>query len=254
MSLAGFQSFVKEFWSSATTPIFLTAVGLVACITIVTGPLGTYESLPLTVRIVYWTAITLSGAAVFIAVDLCVRPMVDDDQPVLRAVIIGAIMSIFYSPITMILCRLLTTEYREPTAPDEVVLIVFVSASAFYGFRHIFRARDSSAANTAAEGRLGVDNPLDVLSISADDHYIRIQTPKGEHRLLMRFSDAVERMEGYTGVIVHRSHWVAAHAVLSIQKDEGRYFAVLSNGKEVPVSRGRFAEVEEVLGISVLAA
>jgi hypothetical protein len=180
--------------------------------------------------------------------------MVDDDQPVLRAVIIGAIVSIFYSPITMVLCRLITIDYREPTAPDEVVLIVFVSATAFYGFRHIFRTKDGAAADTSTEGRLGVDNPLDVLAISADDHYIRIQTPKGERRLLMRFSDAVERMEGYTGVIVHRSHWVAAHAVLSVQKNGGRFFALLSNGNEVPVSRGRLTEVEQVLGPSVLAA
>jgi DNA-binding LytR/AlgR family response regulator len=70
----------------------------------------------------------------------------------------------------------------------------------------------------------------------------------------MRFSDAVERMEGYTGVIVHRSHWVAAHAVLSVQKNGGRFFALLSNGNEVPVSRGRLTEVEQVLGPSVLAA
>lgn len=248
-----FRSFFKDFWISATSPVFLIAVGLVAFITVVTGPLGTYEYLPLPVRLIYWTSITLSGAVFFVAIDILVRPIFGEDQPVLQAFSISCCMAVFFSPFTMVLCRLLTSQYREPTPTNEVVLIVFFSGGAFYAFRHIFRNNDV-APKEAEQSKLGVERAQDVLAISADDHYVRIHTREGEHRRLMRFSDAVELMDGHVGAIVHRSHWVAAPAVSSVQKHKGRFYVLLTNGRQIPVSRERLDDISEVFGQNIAAA
>ncbi len=45
-------------------------------------------------------------------------------------------------------------------------------------------------------------------------------------------------MDGVEGYATHRSHWVAASAIVGSRRDKGRVFLRLSNGSDVPVSRG----------------
>ena len=81
--------------------------------------------------------------------------------------------------------------------------------------------------------RLG-DN---LLHLRMQDHYVEALTDKGSELVLMRFGDALKEVAELDGARVHRSHWVATHAVRGVRRRKGRTILELNNGEEVPVSR-----------------
>ncbi len=76
-----------------------------------------------------------------------------------------------------------------------------------------------------------------LLSFSAEDHYIRVRTSRGDHLLLLRFSDAVRETEPTEGLQVHRSHWVAREAIVKVTRGKDRAVLTLCDGTRIPVSR-----------------
>jgi hypothetical protein len=77
-----------------------------------------------------------------------------------------------------------------------------------------------------------------VMRLTVDDHYVIALCDDGsEHRVLMRFADAVAEMEGQDGFYTHRSHWVSAHAARRGVRIDGRDMLELADGTLVPVSR-----------------
>lgn len=79
----------------------------------------------------------------------------------------------------------------------------------------------------------------EVLRLSAEDHYTVVVLSNGStQRILLRLSDGIAEMDGVEGYVTHRSHWVAASAVAGTRREKGRVFLSLTNGDEVPVSRG----------------
>ena len=77
----------------------------------------------------------------------------------------------------------------------------------------------------------------EIWAITVRDHYVDVQTSLGKVSLLMRFSDAVEEVDGVPGGQVHRSHWVAWAGVGSVARDGGKVTLQLRNGDQIPVSR-----------------
>lgn len=77
----------------------------------------------------------------------------------------------------------------------------------------------------------------EVWAVSAEDHYLRLHTSRGEDLILMRMADAVAELEGIEGARVHRSWWVARDAVTEVRRDNGRAALKLKGGAEAPVSR-----------------
>lgn len=88
-----------------------------------------------------------------------------------------------------------------------------------------------------------------LICLQMDDHYLNVKTDKGEHLLLMRFKDALAKLENYDGFQTHRSWWVAKEAVLDTKKDGRKLILILQNGTEVPVSQTYLANVKAVLNL-----
>lgn len=76
-----------------------------------------------------------------------------------------------------------------------------------------------------------------VLRLTASGHFVEIVLPEGAHNVRMRFTDAIDEMDGIEGYCAHRSHWVARAAIQQVERDSARTFLRLSNGDQVPVSR-----------------
>lgn len=74
-------------------------------------------------------------------------------------------------------------------------------------------------------------------AISAEDHYLRVYTSRGESLILMRLTDAIVELGDRNGAQVHRSWWVAADGIQSSLSKNGRKYLVLKSGVEVPISR-----------------
>jgi len=84
-----------------------------------------------------------------------------------------------------------------------------------------------------------------LLSLSSEDHYLRVRTDRGEALILMRLSDAVAACESLDGARTHRSWWVARHAVRDSQKGDGRGVLYLTDGTQAPVSRTYYATLRQ---------
>ena len=78
---------------------------------------------------------------------------------------------------------------------------------------------------------------INILSMHAEDHYLRIVTDKGEALILMRLRDAIASMGEDAGIQTHRSHWVSATSTPVMIKQNGKPALELRDGRTVPVSR-----------------
>jgi len=94
----------------------------------------------------------------------------------------------------------------------------------------------------------------DVWVISAADHYVEIVTEQGSHLRRMTMKSAIAKTDETEGLRVHRSHWVAYRAMLSLAKESERSFLTLRNGERIPVSSKMAAEVKEYLDSAGLYA
>ncbi len=77
----------------------------------------------------------------------------------------------------------------------------------------------------------------DIIYAQAQDHYVRVVTPLGEHTALMRFSDAVERLDVFDGAQVHRSYWVSRTGITKLIRKNGKVGLLVRDGSHLPVSR-----------------
>ena len=68
------------------------------------------------------------------------------------------------------------------------------------------------------------------------DHYLKIHHSGGSEMILCRMEDAARELDGF-GRRVHRSLWVAAAAVESVEREGQRTFLRLTDGRRVPVGR-----------------
>ena len=90
---------------------------------------------------------------------------------------------------------------------------------------------------------------LDVIAISAEDHYVQVHTTLGKTLVLYRFSDAIAEMPGDLGFQVHRSHWVRKSAITDFQKRGSGQVLIINGTLEIPVSK-RFIEVVKASGLT----
>ncbi len=85
--------------------------------------------------------------------------------------------------------------------------------------------------------RLSAEKRGALWALTAEQHYLRVYTNKGDDLILMRLSDALGELEQADGLQIHRSHWVARIGVERLVEEDKRLFVILKNGVRLPVSR-----------------
>ena len=83
------------------------------------------------------------------------------------------------------------------------------------------------------ENRLSKYQTAQLWAITAQDHYLNIQTDQGSELILMRLSDALVELADRDGVQIHSSHWVVR---IGIAKNNANS-VTLHNGEVLPISR-----------------
>ena len=81
----------------------------------------------------------------------------------------------------------------------------------------------------------------DIVALTAELHYLRVYTTRGEALIFMAFGRAVEALAAQRGFQIHRSHWVALAHVVDLEQNGGRISCVLDTGLRLPVSRANRA-------------
>ena len=84
-----------------------------------------------------------------------------------------------------------------------------------------------------------------LIAVEAHDHYLKVHTDEGVELLTLRFADALADLAAAHGWRVHRSWWIAAEAVESVQWRRGAGEAHLVGGLTAPISRSHVAVVKE---------
>lgn len=227
----------------------------------VLGPYGT-QAFGWPLVWIYWTGlILLGGISGHLGVRLMRRLRPDGPDGIWFA---GA--AVFLSvPVT---AMVFTIDAVRRGAPDWSHLpllgaFVLVIAAAMTGISYVrHRQTHMMAARVQAAADAGAASPacaspalLDklpvrlrraaILSMSAEDHYLRVRTDAGEALILMRLSDAAAACAALDGARTHRSWWVARAAIADARKGDGRGVLILTDGTEVPVSRSYYPALKE---------
>lgn len=80
-------------------------------------------------------------------------------------------------------------------------------------------------------------------ALRSEGHYVRVHTSLGDELILMRLKDAVEEVGKVEGRRVHRSWWVARHAIEESVQEKGKLMLKVRPDLTVPVSRNARPEL-----------
>lgn len=86
---------------------------------------------------------------------------------------------------------------------------------------------------------------VDLISLSAEQHYLHVVTTKGRSLILFPISRATKAVERLDGLRVHRSHWVALKHVIALSKVQAGLAVCLTSGETVPVSRANRRKIKD---------
>ena len=226
----------------------------------VTGPFGTYGTIGLGARLVYFSVV---GLVTWLVVALLaawfgqLEPI--NRWPVyVRMAVIGLLAAIPSTATVIIvhswLARPIPWRAYAEIYPDNAFLTVVISVLIGLGVEQQLRARaDAERSRVAELPQAGPDffrriPPAlghDLMALEMEDHYLRIHTAVGSDLILLRLRDAMAELGPKRGRQVHRSWWVAEGAVASTEKG-ARPLLVLRNGLKVPVSKSFRDEAKEM--------
>ena len=100
----------------------------------------------------------------------------------------------------------------------------------------------STAPGMSWRERLPAELGKDVIAVASELQYLRVWTSRGCALVLGALAD-VESEDAARGLRVHRSWWVACEHVVSVRRTSAGTICLMSDGRRVPVSRRRSAEV-----------
>lgn len=107
----------------------------------------------------------------------------------------------------------------------------------------------SDNSNTRPIWRQALPKELgdDVIAVCSELQYLRVWTTRGSTLILGSLQE-VEDSEALNGMRIHRSWWVHAAHVRSARRKADGLVCQMSDGRDIPVSRRRKAEVIERFG------
>ena len=242
------NDFFSQVWAHLTAPFRIFASLAAAIFLSLTGPLGTFISLNLFERSLYWFTIVY----VTVIVVQVVKVFVNIRYPLFwlgkKAFIVAALLVATLAPILFVITGTVRAAGNQIFAPFWLIALLAFFLTMFVMFLQNLMGVNAFITRPLLYKRLKDPETKEIYRLTVRDHYVDVYSDRGMETLLMRFTDALAELEGWPGLQVHRSHWVAVSAVQELQKQNGRSKIILTDGSEVPVSRGYLSLVEEKFG------
>lgn len=265
----GMRAFLDELQADFRTAVPFVAWAAISLVVGIAGPFGTYEILPLPLRILVWAAILAVAILTGAAVRAFVRGTLGLRRFLPSSILIALLVTGLFTPVFAALAgRVFAGRPEFRPGLLEIAAFIFCASMAVAAYRQVTaggpRRAPASAAGgsgtTAAPGPDTAAEPVETVprlvlrlepglrgrlfSVSVRDHYVDVRTEAGRASLLMRLSDAIAETEGEAGAQVHRSHWVARAAVAAVERRGDRTELRLQDGTRIPVSRSHRPQVE----------
>ena len=259
---------MREWAPVRSIPYHLPWVLGLCVVMAVTGPFGSFETMGIGTRLVYFTIIGVLSWAQVIGCIVVLRQIeaVNRWPIAIRMALAGLLASLPTTAEIILVHGWLVAPipwrfylYIYPqTAFLSVVISILVGLSVE---RRLHAEADAERARVAAVPaaqpatgpppgpdffrRVPPALGRDLLALEMEDHYLRIHTALGSDLILLRLRDALAELGPARGRQVHRSWWVAEGAVASVDGDARRPMLVLRNGLRVPVSKTFRDQVRE---------
>lgn len=134
--------------------------------------------------------------------------------------------------------------------PAVVTAIVLLSMA--YRMMYSYPLFTSIAGERLFLALLPVGKRGDLISVSADDHYIQVASTNGISHIRLNFCNALDLLKDASGLQVHRSHWVSLKAIEDLWTEaNGKTIIRLVDETEIPVARSRIKELKARLATTV---
>ena len=247
---------------------FLVTVALLVYL----GPFGTWASLTVFDRLLFWTTAVganwLVGNIVF---SVTIRVFQTRTWPIWSGLVLAGLVTALPGTGTVWFVMAIFLDYQPfdlsgilRLYAQVFVLHLIIGSLVFHLVNRLLRQQDTSVESSPPDdrvstashaepdaallARLPARSRAELLHLRMQDHYVEVHTAAGSELLLLRFRDALREVEDINGLQVHRSHWVARDAVVGVERrGGGRIILRLVNGSRVPVSRS-FAPVLKTQG------
>jgi hypothetical protein len=195
------------------------------------------DALPFGQRALFWLALMGWSALKW---RLWFAAMVRDRTDWRRASAIGAILLNLPLPLEIgVAMRLvgIEAEISHAVVWLEALAMSAIIAALAWAVRRLFTARPAATAVAAPGPLVRAGLRLDqVAAVRAEDHYCRAFLTGGGSRLVLcRFGDALAELASLDGQRIHRSSWIADHAVERAERT-GRAWRLVAAGEPFAVS------------------
>jgi hypothetical protein len=179
----------------------------------------------------YWLLINGIAVVIMFGVLRGFGPRLDD-KFVFVAVLGSALFSLLFTPALM----LVNERLYGFDLPVHFFASNFLISCVVFCIVWVSRSRHAAPApllKPKFENRLSKYQTAQLWAITAQDHYLHVQTDQGSELILMRMSDALLELADHDGVQIHRSHWVARAGIARKTATS----VTLHNDDVLPISR-----------------
>lgn len=241
------QLALREWWAHICSPRVALIMLAVTVVLVLGGPFNTGK-LPLPLRAAYWAGMVWGsysiGYFVSVLTDTWTAPWPRWAQIAGFAAINGLAVALFVMAVNALLMG--------GAMPDRWTLLRYIAELWAVGalvsalLALLSRPAAIDAPAPALLDRLPPPMRGPILALSAEDHYTRIRTTKGEELVLITLRDAIREAAPTEGIQIHRSHWVATEQIARVHRSDGKTSVILRDDHNLPVSRANTAALREM--------
>lgn len=246
-----FQLTLRQMHEQFKEPKFYAYIVVAILILTLSGPFGTLEHYNFLERFAYWAILTpvtyilASGVATIVTISLKRISLNDWLSYILGGSSAGILVGLF----VWLFGAFLEQSFSQSIAG--LLQIMTYTIPITIGVTMLFKFSDKPTSDPSARDPIGarfferIPRTLgrDLISLNAQDHYIKVTTSLGSDLILMRLSDAMTELKAYDGIQPHRSWWVATKHIAAIKNVSGKKMIELNSGELVPISRSKLKEV-----------
>ncbi|SHL49096.1 transcriptional regulator, LytTR family [Roseovarius marisflavi] len=248
LNWSDFRNHLVETFSTFCSSVTLFTVAVSIAVAVIAGPFGTYETMPLVTRSAYWSMATFSALVIAYLSRATMATVFGKRRPILFDLGAGLMVSVILAPLIWGLRAWMdpVLDLHQLRLPSIALNILVIAWGIFVLRRQIGLEQPSGYRRDAREEvpisrlhrRLSDLEDVEIMRLSANDHFVEVSTDRGVETLRLRLGDAIDEMDPIEGICTHRSHWVALSAVVGVeQAGANKTFVILRNGDRVPVSR-----------------
>lgn len=258
MTIAGMLSAAAPLQWRRLAAILLPLV--VAAAFAVTGAFGTYVSMTFPLRLLHFVGVAIAICAIVLALsEIGRRFWFDGVLPFWAMLAIGIVTAPVGGWIVLKAVGLSAPQALSHVSYPELTIQVLLSNLAIgsLGWTLLRQPRTENSACEAQQPRSHSDQTLRaklpagirnaaILALSAEDHYVRVLTDRGEALILINLAAAIAALGDDAGVRIHRSHWVSRQLAEKASTRGCQRGIRVNDDRVLPVSRSGRKLLNEV--------